>query len=101
MIRVNVASAIIEAAELELRLPVLSLCPHLGCFWSIATTTDTHLRTLPDACAQFAAVSPAELPAVARLIFPIRAAYELLHCYMHAHVRLNAACDAREKSERN
>jgi AraC-like DNA-binding protein len=51
MIRVNVASAIILAAELELRRPVLSLRPYLGCFWSIATTADTRLRTLPDACA--------------------------------------------------
>jgi AraC-like DNA-binding protein len=50
MIRMNVASAIVEAAELELRRPVSSLRPYLGCFWSIATTTGTHLRTLPDAC---------------------------------------------------
>jgi AraC-like DNA-binding protein len=50
MIRVNVASAIVEAAKLELRRPVSSLRPYLGCFWSIATTTGTHLRTLPDAC---------------------------------------------------
>jgi hypothetical protein len=35
---------------LELRRPVSSLRPYLGCFWSIATTPGTHLRTLPDAC---------------------------------------------------
>jgi len=51
---VNVASAIVEAAELELRRPVPSLRPCLGCFWAIATTTNTRLRTLPDACTTLA-----------------------------------------------
>jgi len=50
MIRVNVASAIVERAELELRRPVLPLRSYLGCFWSIATTAGRRLRTLPDAC---------------------------------------------------
>lgn len=46
----NVASAIIGAAELRLRPPAPSLRPFVGCFWSITTTTATRLRTLPDAC---------------------------------------------------
>lgn len=50
MTRVNVASAIVEGAELKLRRPVLSLRPYLGCFWCIETTAGTRLRTLPDAC---------------------------------------------------
>lgn len=54
MARVNVASAIVERADLRLRRPVLSLRPYLGCFWSIETTADTRLRTLPDACTTIA-----------------------------------------------
>lgn len=49
----NVASAIIEAADLRLRPPAPTLRPFLGCFWSITTTTHTRLRTLPDACSTF------------------------------------------------
>ena len=49
--RVNVASAIVEGAELRLRRPASSLRPYLGCFWSMKTTAATRLRTLPDACA--------------------------------------------------
>ena len=87
--RVNVASAIVEAAELELRRPVASLRPSLGCFWSIATTTDTHLRTLPDACTTLAVeciqgqrpqlylvgprLTPADrVPGAGRLLFGVR-----------------------------
>ena len=46
----NVASAMVEGAEMILRRPVSSLRPHVGCFWSIETTPATRLRTLPDAC---------------------------------------------------
>src|SRR6266849_1876898 len=46
----NVASAMIEGAEMTLHRPVSSLRPHVGCFWSIETTPATRLRTLPDAC---------------------------------------------------
>ena len=46
----NVASAMIEAADLRLRPPAPTLRPFLGCFWSITTTIRTRLRTLPDAC---------------------------------------------------
>jgi AraC-like DNA-binding protein len=48
---VNVASAMVEGAALTLRRPVPSLRPYLGCFWSMATSTSTRLRTMPDACA--------------------------------------------------
>jgi hypothetical protein len=47
---VNVASAMVEGAELRLRQPVPPLRSYLGCFWSMATTPATRLRTLPDAC---------------------------------------------------
>ena len=50
MSSVNVASAMVEGARLELRLPVPSLRPQVGCFWSMKTTPATRLRTLPDAC---------------------------------------------------
>jgi AraC-like DNA-binding protein len=46
----NIASAMVEGAEMTLRRPVSSLRPYLGCFWSIETTPDTRLRTLPDTC---------------------------------------------------
>ena len=46
----DVASAMVEGAELTLRRPVSSLRTHLGCFWSLETTAATRLRTLPDAC---------------------------------------------------
>jgi hypothetical protein len=46
----NVASAMVEGAEMILRRPVSSLRPHVGCFWSIETTPAMRLRTLPDAC---------------------------------------------------
>lgn len=47
----NVASAIVQGAELRLRRPVSLLRSYLGCFWSLTTTPHTRLRTLPDACA--------------------------------------------------
>lgn len=47
----NVASAIVDGAELRLRRPAPSLRPYLGCFWSMTTTPYTRLRTLPDASA--------------------------------------------------
>jgi hypothetical protein len=48
---VNVASAMGQGAVLTLRRPVPLPRPYLGCFWSMATTTSTRLRTMPDACA--------------------------------------------------
>lgn len=46
----NVASAMVEGAELRLRAPIPSLRPYLGCFWAMETTAATHLRTMPDGC---------------------------------------------------
>ena len=47
---VNVATALVEGAELKLRRPVPSLRPYLGCFWSMETTEVTRWRIVPDAC---------------------------------------------------
>lgn len=48
----NVASAIVEGAELKLRQPMERLRSYLGCFWTIETSPATRLRGLPDACAK-------------------------------------------------
>ena len=47
----NVASAMVEGAELKLRTPIPPLRPYLGCFWAIETTPTTRLRAMPDGCA--------------------------------------------------
>lgn len=48
---VNVASAMVVGTNLTLRRPAAALQPYLGCFWALQTTSDTRLRSLPDACA--------------------------------------------------
>jgi hypothetical protein len=48
---VNVASAIVEGVDLELHQPAPALRSHVGCFWSMTTTSASRPRTLPDACA--------------------------------------------------
>jgi len=85
----NVASAMIEGAEMTLHRPVSSLRPHVGCFWSIETTPATRLRTLPDACTTLTVelsegaapkcflagprLTPTErVPAVGQLFFGVR-----------------------------
>jgi AraC-like DNA-binding protein len=57
-IRMNVASAIIEAADLRLRAPVPCLRTFLGCFWSITTAAGTRLRSLPDGCPMLSVERP-------------------------------------------
>ena len=46
----NVASAIVQGAELRLRPPIPSLRAYVGCLWAMETSASTHLRTMPDGC---------------------------------------------------
>lgn len=46
----NVATAIVETAELRLRQPVAFLREFLGCFWSMTVRHSARIRAFPDGC---------------------------------------------------
>jgi AraC-like DNA-binding protein len=66
----NVASAMVEGAEVQLRTPIPALRPYLGCFWAIECTAATRLRTMPDGCAAVLVRVPAGAPPECLLVGP-------------------------------
>jgi AraC-like DNA-binding protein len=66
----NVASAMVEGAEVQLRTPIPLLRPYLGCFWAIECTPATRVRTMPDGCAAVLVRVAAGAPAECLLVGP-------------------------------